>query len=78
MTKSFFDLSKKEQREIFDALSSKIGRSALHLEKDVWLCWALQYLFSMPNCLPMAFKGGTSLSKVFRAIHRFSEDIVLQ
>lgn len=75
MAKSFINLRQKEQIKILDALSLKIGRSALHLEKDLWLCWALQNLFSMPNRLPMAFKGGTSLSKVFGAIHRFSNDI---
>lgn len=45
------------------------------LEKDVWVCWVLQHLFAMPGRLPMAFKGGTSLSKVFNAIARFSEDV---
>jgi predicted nucleotidyltransferase component of viral defense system len=44
-------------------------------EKDIWLCWALEALFRMPGALPMAFKGGTSLSKVFNAIQRVSEDI---
>ena len=47
----------------------------LILEKDVWVCWALDTLFSMPNRYQMAFKGGTSLSKVFNAISRFSEDV---
>lgn len=42
---------------------------------DVWVCWVLQTLFTMPDRLPMAFKGGTSLSKVFGAIARFSEDV---
>lgn len=49
--------------------------SAVFLEKDVWVCWVLQQLFTMPGRLPMAFKGGTSLSKVFRVIERFSEDV---
>lgn len=75
MAKSFINLAPQEQREILEGLSQKIGRSALHLEKDVWLCWTLQHLFSMPNQLPMAFKGGTSLSKIFGAIYRFSEDL---
>jgi hypothetical protein len=48
---------------------------AIILEKDVWVCWALETLFSMPGHHPMAFKGGTSLSKVFSAISRFSEDV---
>lgn len=45
------------------------------LEKDIWVCWTLKQLFNMPGRLPIAFKGGTSLSKVFRAIERLSEDI---
>ena len=44
-------------------------------EKDVWVCWVLKQLFEMPHKLDMAFKGGTSLSKVFNLIDRFSEDI---
>lgn len=61
MAKSFLNLSPQEQMEIFEGLAQKTGRLALHLEKDVWLCWTLQHLFSMHNQLPMAFKGGTSL-----------------
>lgn len=44
-------------------------------EKDIWVCWVLEKLFNMPDRLPMAFKGGTSLSKVYKVIDRFSEDI---
>ena len=45
------------------------------LEKDIWVCWAIDALFSMPDPHPMAFKGGTSLSKVYGVIDRFSEDV---
>ena len=46
------------------------------VEKDFWVCWALDHLFSeFPHRL--IFKGGTSLSKVFGLIERFSEDIDL-
>ena len=45
------------------------------VEKDVWVCWVLDVLFSIPARRPMVFKGGTSLSKVFNLIKRFSEDI---
>jgi len=74
---SYLTLSAKEQRQILQALSMKenIKRDALLLEKDIWICWALEFLFKMPNRLPMAFKGGTSLSKAFRVIDRFSEDV---
>lgn len=52
-----------------------MGRRSEILEKDIWLCEVLDALFRLPCRKPMAFKGGTSLSKVYRAIDRFSEDI---
>jgi hypothetical protein len=64
MPESFLHLKAQEQSQIYRAL-----------EKDVWVCWVLQALFTMPGRLPIAFKGGTSLSKVFGAIARFSEDV---
>jgi predicted nucleotidyltransferase component of viral defense system len=71
----FLQLSPDEQASILQTSAGKLGRRAEHLEKDVWICWVLQALFTMPGRLPMAFKGGTSLSKVFGAIRRFSEDV---
>lgn len=47
------------------------------IEKDFWVCWILKQLFSSPLKEMIIFKGGTSLSKVFHLIHRFSEDIDL-
>ena len=49
------------------------------IEKDFWVCWSLHRLFSRTADLPatLLFKGGTSLSKVFDAIDRFSEDVDL-
>lgn len=56
-------------------------RLAVHpviLEKDFWVCWLLGVIFSEPTVAPhIVFKGGTSLSKVFGVIERFSEDIDL-
>ena len=79
MSDYFLTLPIKEQSEILNGLATKpeISRNAVILEKDIWVCWALETLFNMPNRLPMAFKGGTSLSKVFDVINRFSEDIDL-
>jgi hypothetical protein len=71
----FLQLSPDEQAGILQTSAANLGRRAEHLEKDVWICWVLQGLFTMPGRLPMAFKGGTSLSKVFGAIRRFSEDV---
>ncbi len=47
------------------------------LEKDLWVCWLLGRLGEVPDVPPFTFKGGTSLSKVHKLIHRFSEDIDL-
>ncbi len=77
MSEPYLSLSQKEQAQILRSLSTNpnIKRDAILLEKDIWICWALEYLFKMPNRFPMAFKGGTSLSKAFRVIDRFSEDV---
>jgi hypothetical protein len=48
------------------------------VEKDFWVCWLLGRMFSIASLGPhLTFKGGTSLSKVFGAIQRFSEDVDL-
>lgn len=75
MPESFLGLSPRERSQILRTLGPRLGRAPEVLEKDVWVCWVLQTLFAMPGRLPMAFKGGTSLSKVFGAISRFSEDV---
>lgn len=71
----FLDLPLAEQAEVLHGLAPVLGRRAEILEKDIWLCQVLGTLFALPNRKPMAFKGGTSLSKVYRVIERFSEDI---
>ncbi|HEY1789435.1 MAG TPA: nucleotidyl transferase AbiEii/AbiGii toxin family protein, partial [Verrucomicrobiae bacterium] len=46
------------------------------VEKDFWVCWTLKELFRLPDIGGhLIFKGGTSLSKAFMLIERFSEDI---
>lgn len=62
MPETFLRLDRQEQSRIYRGLAPQIFRSPLVLEKDVWVCWTLQALFTMPGRLPMAFKGGTSLS----------------
>jgi predicted nucleotidyltransferase component of viral defense system len=50
----------------------------LIVEKDFWVCWTLKCLFSLPDLRKhLIFRGGTVLSKVYKVIHRFSEDIDL-
>jgi len=75
MPESFLHLDAQEQSQIYRALAPQLARSPVVLEKDLWVCWVLQTLFTMSGRLPMAFKGGTSLSKVFGVIARFSEDV---
>ena len=75
MADRFLELQDEEKRELLVGLQDKIKLSPMAIEKDIWVCWVLQTLFSMPGRPKMCFKGGTSLSKVFGAISRFSEDM---
>lgn len=71
----FLQLPREEQAGIIQGSAPNLGLVSTVLEKDVWVCWTLARLFEMPGHPPMAFKGGTSLSKAFNAIRRFSEDV---
>ena len=75
MAELYLHIDPDEQREVLSFAAQQLDRPENVLEKDIWLCWVLQTLFDMPNAHPMAFKGGTSLSKVYDIIHRFSEDV---
>ena len=75
MAEAFLSLDAGERADILRTVAAQSGRAAIILEKDIWVCWVLQAVFSMPDPHPMAFKGGTSLSKVYRIIDRFSEDV---
>lgn len=77
MAEYFFDLSKKDQREALEYGRAETGRPVHLLEKDVWVVWTLRALFDAPLAADLTFKGGTSLSKVYKVIDRFSEDIDL-
>jgi hypothetical protein len=61
---------------LFTATAQRIGTTPQNVEKDFWVCWTLDALFNgLPEGPRLLFKGGTSLSKGFGLIHRFSEDI---
>ena len=75
MPEPFLSLGARDRADILRTVAARSGRPAIIVEKDIWVCWVLQALFSMPDPHPMAFKGGTSLSKVYRIIDRFSEDV---
>ena len=67
-----------ERKILFRNTAEKMGLPEAMIEKDFWVCWTLKYLFhGSPWKDHLAFKGGTSLSKCFDLIHRFSEDIDL-
>jgi hypothetical protein len=66
------------RRDLFEEAARRRGLQAAIVEKDFWVCWTLKQLFSMPELSGrLIFKGGTTLSKVFGIIRRFSEDIDL-
>jgi hypothetical protein len=70
--------SENDRRDLFRAAGQAMRLHEAVVEKDFWVCWLLDYLFQeSPWKERMAFKGGTSLSKVFAVIERFSEDIDL-
>ena len=74
-SEKFLHLPVADRGEILRDAGVQLDKTERILEKDVWLCWSLQTLFSLPDAHPMAFKGGTSLSKIYGAINRFSEDV---
>lgn len=71
----FLQLPIDDRKAILEKAAQDSGKGANVLEKDVWVCWTLEKLVAMPDVPPLAFKGGTSLSKVYNAIARFSEDV---
>ena len=75
MGESFLRLPPEKRREELEAAENASDRSLRILEKDVWIVWALETLFSAPFGEHLVFKGGTSLSKGYGVIRRFSEDV---
>lgn len=78
MISAFSSLSQKDKRQLIDETSALMGVDPVVVEKDIWVSLVLESLFSSPDLKNhFIFKGGTSLSKVYDIIHRFSEDIDL-
>jgi hypothetical protein len=71
--------SAEERRDLFTEAAAQWGNIAPEvIEKDFWVCWTLKHIFDLgPAPAHLVFKGGTSLSKVYGVIERFSEDIDL-
>lgn len=72
MATNFFNLSAEQQLALIKKAGDKFDLSDMIIEKDLWICWVLEKIFELP--VKMVFKGGTSLSKGFDLIKRFSED----
>jgi predicted nucleotidyltransferase component of viral defense system len=77
MAEYFLQLSVEDRREALSYAADRLGRPAHLLEKDVWVVWALETLFGSILGEHLIFKGGTSLSKAYKVIRRFSEDVDL-
>lgn len=72
----FVQLSSEERRQYFVQTAERMRLSPQIIEKDFWVCWMLNELFALPDIgATLIFKGGTSLSKAYRLIERFSEDV---
>lgn len=77
MVDAFLQLSKQDRRDALGVAADRSGRPTHLLEKDVWVVWALATLYAAPLGEHLVFKGGTSLSKAYHVIRRFSEDVDL-
>ena len=71
----YVDLSKELQLQVLEQTRSIEGPDQQVIEKDWWVTQVLRALFALPYSEHLSFKGGTSLSKCWRLIERFSEDI---
>jgi len=75
MKLQFLALTPDERQLYFQQVAAERNLSPVLLEKDFWVSWLLGVLFNSEFAASLVFKGGTSLSKVFGVIDRFSEDI---
>ena len=76
--KSFATLAGRSRAEILEEAAQRLHSVPVIVEKDFWVCWLLERIFGTHHFgAKVVFKGGTSLSKVFGVIDRFSEDIDL-
>jgi hypothetical protein len=77
MNSNWLTLSKERRIEILNQATELTGLPSVAIEKDWWVTLALNASFSLPYSKNIVFKGGTSLSKGWNLIERFSEDIDL-
>ncbi len=78
LASQFVALPPQRRALAFAQTAARMAASSVMVEKDFWVCWLLGLLFADAELAPhLVFKGGTSLSKVYGVIDRFSEDIDL-
>ena len=78
MKNKFLELPKETRINIFNRVADQLGITPFAAEKDWWVTRTLSIIFEMENVAPhLVFKGGTSLSKAWNLIERFSEDVDL-
>ena len=76
--RSIAKIQSRDKEALFHNTAAAYGMNEAIIEKDFWVCWILDYLFNQCKWKDnLAFKGGTSLSKAYNLIERFSEDIDL-
>lgn len=73
----FYNIENEEKIAIFNAVATEKGMKPFAVEKDWWVSRTLEIIFRMDIARHLVFKGGTSLSKAWKLIQRFSEDIDL-
>lgn len=74
---NWLTLTKEEQIELFTQIAVKTNLPPQAVEKDAWVTLMLRMIFTSDLANHLIFKGGTSLSKAFNLIQRFSEDVDL-
>ncbi|MDB5580660.1 MAG: hypothetical protein JWR80_5836 [Bradyrhizobium sp.] len=74
---AFLTATAEERRGAFLTTAKRLNTNEVNVEKDFWVCWTLDALFNrLTDDRPrLLFKGGTSLSKGYSLISRFSEDV---
>ena len=77
MVDAWLDLSQADRSEALEVAAARTRRAVHLLEKDIWVVWTLSAIYSSDLADKLTFKGGTSLSKVYKIIKRFSEDVDL-
>lgn len=74
--REFIEMGEERRRLVCSQTGAQLNLAEVAVEKDFWVCWTLDKLFRLPTWgNHLTFKGGTSLSKGWKLIERFSEDI---